>query len=93
MAASKKSARQIVDEAMTTTSVSNDRRTETPVQLLPGYDKALARARALISPTVGWATASIQAVASVYSVKGANSESLGGDVRRIWKSIGEELRR
>jgi len=99
LATGKKRVKQIVDEEMTTTSVSNERRTDTPVQLLPGYAKALARAKELLSSPAakrgefGWAGAAGRAVATMYGIHGAGDEGFGGDVRRIYKAISEDLRR
>lgn len=97
--AAKKSVGAVVDEAITTTAVSNDRRTDTPVQLLAGYEKALARARELYASPArkrgefGWAGAAGRAVATIYGVPGAGDEGFGGDVRRVYKAIAEDLRR
>lgn len=69
------------------------RTTDTPPQYLVGYKDALARGKELRAAGLGWAAASLQAIADTYHVHSVNSESLGGDLRRVWKAIAEELRR
>lgn len=67
--------------------------TTTPVELLSGYGQALARARSLKEGGKDWCRASFHAIAEIYGIRGGvNAESLGGDLRRVWKSIAELVR-